>query len=379
MLMSTSSVAPRAFEPGSEMFEELEEKRVLLVGAGGLGCEILKNLALSGIRNIDVIDLDTIELSNLNRQFLFRTNDIGRFKAQVAAEFVSSRCPGVTITPHNSPLESFSSSFYSQFDIVIAGLDSVKARRWLNATLCSLVRFDSSNAPDWDTIVPLVDGGTEGWKGQARLFFPHITSCYECSLPSLPKQQEFAGCTIANVPRLPEHCITYAMQVLWKKLTSFSDHMNYTMGDPGSDIALDTDCEEHMIWLYNRSIERANMFEITGVTYEKTMQVVKNIVPAIAATNAIIAAACSNEVFKALTWASSSLSNFFMYMGQTGVYANTFVYEKDPECVVCAASSLELKISPSSPLSTLLTDLVSHPRLKFTNPSITHQVFAPVS
>jgi NEDD8-activating enzyme E1 len=148
-------------------------------GAGGLGCEILKNLALSGFKDIHVIDMgkiqvqarpeltavDTIDVSNLNRQFLFRHHDVGKPKAEVAARFVERRVTGVKITPYCGKIQDKDEDYYMQFGLIICGLDSVEARRWINAMLVDMVDEDKP-----DSLKPLIDGGTEGGSSAAHWF-----------------------------------------------------------------------------------------------------------------------------------------------------------------------------------------------------------------
>ena len=98
-------------------------------------------------------------MSNLNRQFLFRKCDIGRPKAEVAAEVINRRVPSCKVIPHFKKIQDMDLDFYRSFNLVVCGLDSILARRWMNGLLLSLLEYDpETNALDQSTIIPVKMG-----------------------------------------------------------------------------------------------------------------------------------------------------------------------------------------------------------------------------
>ena len=352
-LSTDSPFSIEGYGPGQAVLDNLQQVKVLVIGAGGLGCEILKNLALSGFTSIHVIDMDTIDVSNLNRQFLFRASDVGKSKAECAAAFVRQRCPGVDIVAHNAKIQDFDEDFYMQFTLVICGLDSIEARRWINSTLVSMV--DESNS---ESLKPLIDGGTEGFKGQARVILPTLSSCIECQLSMHAPRAAVPLCTLATIPRQPQHCIEWAHIIAWEEQRK---------GD-----TLDTDDPEHITWLYTTALARAKEFNIEGVTYSMTQGVVKNIIPAIASTNAIVAAACTNEALKIATSVVPYLDNYMMYTGdsETGLYTYTFQAEKKEDCPVCGNLAQDIIVDPEEKLKDFIASLAERAEAQLKKPSL---------
>ncbi|XP_058620055.1 NEDD8-activating enzyme E1 catalytic subunit-like isoform X1 [Onychostoma macrolepis] len=348
------------FEPSEETLQFLLETcKILVIGAGGLGCELLKNLALSGFRHIHVVDMDIIDVSNLNRQFLFRSKDVGRPKADVAAEFINQRVPGCNVVPHFKKIQDFDASFYRQFHIIVCGLDSIIARRWINGMLLSLLSYEDE-VLDPSSIIPLIDGGTEGFKGNARVILPGMTACVDCTLELYPPQITFPMCTIASMPRLPEHCIEYVRVLQWPKDKPFGDA-----------VGLDGDNPEHVQWVFQESLKRAAEFNITGVTYRLTQGVVKRIIPAVASTNAVIAAACATEVFKIATSAYIPLNNYLVFNDVDGLYTYTFEAERKENCTACSQVPQKLQFPPSAKLQEVLEYLTENASLQMKSPAIT--------
>src|SRR5215469_10084030 len=150
--------------------EKLRHARVLVIGAGALGNEILKNLALLGFANIAIVDMDTIEASNLSRSVLYRESDIGRSKADAAADgvrniFAEAKVQAITA----DAVHGLGLGVFGWADIVLAGLDNREARLWINRAC-------------WKMKKPWVDGAIEGINGVARVFVPGTPPCYECTL-----------------------------------------------------------------------------------------------------------------------------------------------------------------------------------------------------
>jgi NEDD8-activating enzyme E1 len=355
ILSTQSPFADPDFIPGEDVISFLESARVLVIGAGGLGCEILKNLALSGFKDIHVIDMDTIDVSNLNRQFLFRESDVGKSKAEVAASFVENRVPSVKITPYNGKIQDKDEDYYMQFKLIICGLDSIEARRWINSTLISMVDMTQP-----ESLKPLIDGGTEGFKGQSRLILPTVSSCIECQLGMHAPRAAIPLCTLATIPRQPEHCIEWAHLIAWPQ--------QHPANEP-----LDPDNPLHLSWLHTTALTRAAQFSIPGLTYALTQGVVKNIIPAIASTNAIIAAACCNEALKLATSARPYLDNYWLYTGDSdtaGLYSYTFAAERKPDCPVCGTRAQTMLIDPDMTLAEFVAGLAERAEAQLKRPSL---------
>lgn len=150
--------------------ERLQQSKVMVVGAGALGNEILKDLALLGVGSILIVDCDKIETSNLSRSVLFRPSDEGRPKAHAAAEAVRTLNPDCAVYAlHADVATQVGLGVFRWADVVICGLDNGRARMAVNSAC-------------WKVNRPMVDGAAEGFCGVARVFQPPEGVCYGCTL-----------------------------------------------------------------------------------------------------------------------------------------------------------------------------------------------------
>ncbi|KCV68462.1 hypothetical protein H696_04756 [Fonticula alba] len=191
---------------GQTMQKTIAGYRLFLVGAGAIGCEMLKNWALMGIASgpggsITVTDMDTIERSNLNRQFLFRNQDVGKLKSACAAAAAASINPDLQGKIHpmadrvgEETEHIFGDEFFANIDCVANALDNMEARRYVDRR-CVFFRK------------PLMESGTLGTRGNTQVVLPDITESYSSSQD--PPEASIAICTLKNFPNAIEHTIQW--------------------------------------------------------------------------------------------------------------------------------------------------------------------------
>ena len=171
---------------GSKGQRSLIDAKVLIVGAGGLGSPAAVYLTLAGVGTVGIVDFDTVDLSNLQRQILHQQSDVGRPKVESARETLNNYNSDVNVVLHEAPLTSENAmEIISQYDVIVNGADNFPARYLVNdaSYLCGK---------------PLVDGSILLFDGQASVFLPG-QGCYRCLFPAPPPPGAVPSCAEAGV------------------------------------------------------------------------------------------------------------------------------------------------------------------------------------
>ena len=166
----------------------IRDSSVLVIGAGGLGAPVIQYLAASGVGIIGIIDHDKVSLSNLQRQVIYSTKQVGEQKVFSAADAIYKLNSNVNIRPYNRRLNSeIAEEIFSEYDVVVDGTDNFETRY-------------ISNSAAVKTKKPLVSGALSQWEGQVSVYAPHERGpCYECVFPTPPKDDLMITCSEGGV------------------------------------------------------------------------------------------------------------------------------------------------------------------------------------
>ena len=174
-------------EIGLEGQQKLKRAKVLVIGAGGLGCPVLQYLTAAGVGIIGIVDFDRVDESNLQRQVLYSTEDIGKYKADIAKEKLSKQNPYINLTSHVIHLTSVNAiDIISQYDIVVDGSDNFATRYLVNDACVILNKV-------------LVFGSIFKFDGQVSVFNYKGGTTYRCLYPDPPAAGEVPNCAETGV------------------------------------------------------------------------------------------------------------------------------------------------------------------------------------
>ncbi|KAJ8731090.1 hypothetical protein PYW07_004254 [Mythimna separata] len=211
---------------GKQFQKRLGELKYFIVGAGAIGCELLKNFAMIGVGaaggQITVTDMDLIEKSNLNRQFLFRPYDVQKPKSSTAAKVIKRMNPDVNVMAQENRVcpetESvYDDAFFENLDGVANALDNVDARIYMDRR-CVYYRK------------PLLESGTLGTKGNTQVVVPFLTESYSSSQD--PPEKSIPICTLKNFPNAIEHTLQWARDEFEGLFRQAAEHAAQYLRDP---------------------------------------------------------------------------------------------------------------------------------------------------
>lgn len=214
---------------GKDMQEKFLDLKYFIIGAGAIGCEMLKNWALMGVGcgpngHVYVTDMDRIERSNLSRQFLFRSTDIDNFKSATAAAAAKVMNPGLNITPYQEKVAAdtehiFGDDFYDNLSGVCTALDNVEARLYVDQR-CVFYRL------------PMLESGTLGTKGNTQVVVPHVTENYGATRD--PPEKSIPICTLKNFPNQIQHTLQWARDWFEGAFKQSADEVNNYLSMPAA-------------------------------------------------------------------------------------------------------------------------------------------------
>ena len=319
--------------------EILKKSTVLIAGVGGLGVEIAKNLAMVGVGHLILVDMDTIEYSNLNRQVLFIGAPEGMSKAKAAGLKLKEINPHIKITAFSKPLQEIDPLAYQRADLYISGLDSVKARSELNRRAVHNKKI-------------MIDAGTANYNGHLYCIFPYDNACFDCDQLREKEQEDLAACTLVGVPRKKIHCI------LKGKLKFEADH-------DGQEPDIWNEQDMAFVQEYCNQLVTEYFPQEQPYTTDEIIQIIDHHEPTVITINAVMASLQSQEAIKILHHIHSNGTNqklgslnknYIIYNGLTGKF---FEIEKspNPQCLTCGPEApplFKLKVKDSMDFSTTI-------------------------
>ncbi|OAG29892.1 ubiquitin-like 1-activating enzyme E1 B [Nematocida displodere] len=339
---------------------------LLVVGAGGIGCEVLISLVGVFRGSVVIVDGDTIELSNLNRQSLFREADIGASKAEVAARETETRSGGrisARFFSKNLLDPEFTPAFFRGFFGVVSCLDNLEAREHLNR----MALFGN---------VRVIESGSTGFLGQAYTMHPKRTECFACS--GARTEEALPVCTLRGTPTEWKHCVHWTVREFIPQLKKFLEGEDEAeAGQSPGAIEAFTECFggrmstaplRPLIEAFKHASEvtpplvhafsalRAQPFGVPVPELFRTENIVSSTVPSVVTTNAIVSALVVLEVRALLR----PKPGYVHYLTMGAPLRHLPALPPNPLCGLCFSNFQTVTITEKDTLCVLIKRLTTN-------------------